>query len=87
MSESYESLGSSEEARFTAKLEAVCLTLEDDPNSKESGRIFETNMASWPPLDYGHIFGYSIITRPGLYTLEQLLYWRYAPMLEVRYAF
>ena len=43
MSEYYESLGSSEKARYIAKLEAVGLTLEDNSNSKESGRIFETN--------------------------------------------
>ena len=35
----YECLCSSEKARYIAKLEAVGLTLEDDPNSKESGRI------------------------------------------------
>ena len=67
------SLGSSEKARYIAKLEAVDLTLEDNPNSKWSGRILETNMASWPSVDYGHIFGY-FITRPGLYSLEQLLF-------------
>ena len=46
MSECYKSLGSSEGARYIAKLEAVGLTLEDNPNSKESGRIIETNMTS-----------------------------------------
>ena len=60
MSEYYESLGSNEKARYIAKLEAVGLTLGNDPYSKESGRKFETNMASWPPLEYGYIFGYFI---------------------------
>ena len=77
MSEYYESLGSSEKARYIAKLEAVALTLEDDPNSKESGRIFETNMTSWPPLHYGHIFGYSDHS-------PRFVYPRAAPILEVR---
>ena len=47
----YESLGSSEKARYMyiAEPGAVAFPLEDDPNSKESGRIFETNMTSWPP--------------------------------------
>ena len=86
MREYYESLDSTEKARYIAKLEAVGLTLEDDPNAKESGIIFETNMTSWPPLDYGHILA-TLITRPGLCTLEQLLSWRYAPILEVCFAF
>ena len=75
MSESYKSLGSSEKARYIAKLEAVGLTLEDDPYAKESGGKFDTDMTSWPPLEYGHIFAY-FITRPGVYTLEQLLSWK-----------
>ena len=49
------SLGSSEKARYIAKLEAVGLTLEDDPYSKESRRNFKTNMTHWPPLEYNHI--------------------------------
>ena len=74
MSEYYESMGSSEDARYTAKLEAVGLTLEDDLHSKESGRIFESNMTSWPPLDYyTALFLSTLITRPDLYSLEQLL--------------
>ena len=35
MSEYYESLGSSEKDRYIAKLEAVTLTLEHHPNSKQ----------------------------------------------------
>ena len=91
MSEYYESLGSSEKARYIAKLETVSLILEDDPCSKESGRNFETIMTSWPPLQYGLIFGY-FITRPGLYALEQLLSWKqpygynYFQSSYVRYA-
>ena len=53
----YESLGSSENARYIAKLQAVGLTLEVDPYSKENGRNFETNMTIWPPLEYSHNFG------------------------------
>ena len=79
-SEHYDSLGSSEKARYIAKLEAVGLTLEDDPYSKQSRRNFEANMTSWPPLEYDHIFGYYMyISYPGLYTLEQLLSWKQLP--------
>ena len=46
MSEYYESLGSSEKAGNIAKLEAVGLTLEDDSNTKESERSFNTNRTS-----------------------------------------
>ena len=62
LGEYYESLGNSEEARYIVKLEAVGLTPEDDQNSKESGRIIETNMKSWPPINYSHSFGYSFIS-------------------------
>ena len=69
MSQYSESLGSIEKARCIAKLQAVSLTLELDPYSKQSGRNFETNMTIWPPLEYSHIFGY-FITYLGFYTLE-----------------
>ena len=81
MNKYYESLGSSEKDRYIANLEAVGLILEDNPNSKESGRIFETNMTSWSPLDYGHILAL-LMTLPSLHTLEQLLSWRYATPFE-----
>ena len=60
MSQYYESLGSKEKVRYMNKLDAVVLTVEDDPYSKESGRNVETNMTSWPPLQYRHIFAYFI---------------------------
>ena len=44
MSQSSESLGSIEKARYITKLQAVGLTVEVNPYSKESGRNFETNM-------------------------------------------
>ena len=75
MSECYESSGSSEKARYIVKLEAVSLTLEDDPYSKESGRNFEKNMTSWLPHEYGHIFGY-------FYHSPRFAYSRTAPILK-----
>ena len=75
MSRYSESLGNIEKARYIAKLQAVGLTLEVDPYSKESGINFETNLSIWPPLEYSHIFGYFVIYS-GLYIVEQLLSWK-----------
>ena len=81
MSKYYESLGSSKKARlYTAKLQAVGLILEGDTNPKESGRIFETSITSWPPLNYGHIFSYSC-------HFPRFAYSQTAPILEVYFAF
>ena len=44
MSQYSESLESNEKARYIAKMQAVGLTLEVDPYSKQSGRNFDTNM-------------------------------------------
>ena len=46
MREYYESLSSGEKTKYIAKQQAVGLILEDDPSSKESRRLFETNMTS-----------------------------------------
>ena len=76
MSQYSEYLGSSEKAKYIAKLQAVGLTLEVDPYSKESGRNFETNMSiGLLSSTVVSVFGY-FITYPGLYTLEQLLSWK-----------
>ena len=75
MSKYYEFLGSIDKARYRPKLQAVGLTREVNPYSKESGRNFETNMTIWPLLEYSPIFGY-FITYPGFDTLEQLLSWK-----------
>ena len=73
MSDYYESLGSSEKARYIAKKEEVSLTLEDDPYSKESGGNFKTNMSSWSPHKYGHVF--------CLYHSPRSVYSQTAPVL------
>ena len=56
MSEYFESLDSSEKARYVARLEVVGLTLEDDSYAKESATKFATYMTGWPPVEYRHIF-------------------------------
>ena len=53
MSEYFESLGSSEKARYVAKLEGVGLTLEEVPYRyvKESATKFATDMTGRPPVE------------------------------------
>ena len=75
MSEYYERLDSEAKARYKKKLELAGLALEDDPYAPVNQEKFKDDMAAWPPLEYGHIFGY-FIRRPGLYTQEQLLSWK-----------
>ena len=70
MSEYFKSLEDEAMERYRAKLAKVGISLEDDPYVSNDN--FVTDMVSWPSIEYGHIFSY-LITRPGLYTLEQLL--------------
>ena len=60
------------------KQEKLCLLgfrESDDPYSESNMAKFTDNMTLWPAVEYGHIFGY-FITRPGLYTQEELLAWK-----------
>ena len=43
-----------------------------DPYSESNAVKFTDNLTLWPRVEYGHIFGY-FVTRPGLYTQDQLL--------------
>ena len=65
-------LDSLTQARYRKKLEAVGLSLSDDPYSVDDR--FRSDMIRWPKIVYGHIFAY-FITRPGTYTQEKLLSW------------
>ena len=51
----------------------VTLRVGDDPYKPNSS--FQSSLVGWPNIEYGHIFSY-LITRPGVYTLEQLLLWK-----------
>lgn len=73
MSEYFDSLGKEEKARYKAKLAKVGIAIEDDPYKFHDS--FKSDMAGWPDIQYGHIFSY-LITRPGVYTLEELLSWK-----------
>ena len=62
-------------ARYLEKLHLLGLEECNDPYSESNSSKFVDNMTLWPPLEYGHIFGY-FVTRPDLYTQEQLLAWK-----------
>ena len=66
MNQYYESLGSTEKARYIAKLQAVGLTQEVDPYNKERRRNFETNMTIWPPPECSHILATLSLTQVGI---------------------
>ena len=61
--------------RYKEKLEAVGLSVNDDPYLPCHSEKFCSDMSQWPKIEYGHIFAY-FISRPGTYTQEQLLSWK-----------
>lgn len=73
MSEYFQCLSGDEKARYEAKLEKVGVVIGEDPYLPNAS--FSSDMVEWPCVEYGHIFSY-LITRPGVYTLEQLLSWK-----------
>ena len=70
MSSYFTSLDFQAKERYREKLEAVGLSLKDDPYN-DDGR-FRSDTIRWPKIEYGHVFAY-FITRPGTYTQEELL--------------
>lgn len=72
MSEYYKCLPPVAKRRYLSKLETLSLKEEDDPFASSK---FIDDLTLWPPLEYGHIFGY-FIQRPGVYTQQQLLQWK-----------
>ena len=73
MSSYFSDLEGNERVRYLAKLSKVGIELSDDPYIKSNS--YKSDMTDWPNIEYGHIFGY-FITRPGVYTLEELLSWK-----------
>ena len=61
--------------RYVAKLATMGLAEREGPYSNISRFIDDMIMTSWPPVEYGHIYGY-FIQRPGVYTHQQLLQWK-----------
>ena len=74
MSDHYLSLKETAKSRYRLKLQLLGISLENDPYISGNAN-FQDNMTAWPPVEYGHIFGY-FIRRPGVYTQEQLLSWK-----------
>ena len=60
MSNSYiDSLDWQARKRYREKLEAVGLSLEDEPYSANDR--FRSDMTLWPRIEYGYIFAYFIV--------------------------
>ena len=75
MSEYYQLLRGSVKERYVENLRLLEFIESDDPYSESNAVKFTDNLTMWPRVEYGHIFGY-FVTRPGLYTPEQLLVWK-----------
>ena len=75
MSEYFKRLQDRARVRYIEKLRLIGLGQSDDPYSESNSSKFVEDLTLWPAVEYGHIFGY-FVTRPGLYTQEQLLAWK-----------
>ena len=75
MASYFEGLNAKGKEHYKAKLEAVSLTISEDPYLRCNAARFFSDMSQWPKIEYGHIFTY-FISRPGTYTQEQLLSWK-----------
>ena len=71
----YESLEAKAKQRYREKLPCVGLSIQDDPYFPINNGRFVNDIATWPRIEFGHIFGY-FKTRPGVYTQQQLLSWK-----------
>ena len=71
----FESLKEKAKERYREKLSCVGLSIQDDPYLPANNARFVNDMATWPRIEFGHIFRY-FISRPGVYTQEQLLSWK-----------
>ena len=71
----YSALDASAKRRYEEKLSLVGLSIQDDPYSSEKKHRFTDGLATWPQIEFGHTFTY-FVSRPGVYTQEQLLSWK-----------
>ena len=74
-SDYFRSLEAPAKRRYVEKLSTVGFSLEDDPYLPKNEVRFSDDMTTWPKIEFGNIFTY-FISRPGLYTQEQLLSWK-----------
>ena len=75
MSTYFSSLDPVARERYTKRLDVLGLKEEDDPYAERNSHKFKDDLASWPPIEYGHIFCY-FVQRPGLYTQQELMQWK-----------
>ena len=54
---------------------SVGLSIENDPFLPKNDSRFDDSLRNWPRTEFGHIFTY-FVSRPGIYTQEQLLSWK-----------
>ena len=70
MSTCLSSLDPGARERYTKRLDVLGLKEEDDPYAEHNSHKFKDDLASWPPIEYGHILCY-FVQRPGLYTQQE----------------
>ena len=75
MSEYLRNLQAPAKTRYLRKLSLLRLDDTDDPYCDVIASKFSDDMTLRPPVEFGNIFGY-FVSRPGLYTQEQLLAWK-----------
>ena len=56
----FESLDAKAKERYREKLSCVGLSIQDDPYLLTNHGRFVNNMATWPRIEFGHIFAYFI---------------------------
>ena len=75
MSEYLRNLQAPAKTRCLQKLSFLGLDDTDDSYCDVIASKFRDDMTLRPPVEFGNIFGY-FVSRPGLYTQEQLLAWK-----------
>ena len=56
----FESLDAKAKERYREKLSCVGLSIQDDPYLPTNDARFVNDMATWPRIEFGHIFAYFI---------------------------
>ncbi len=75
MSEYSSSLDPVARGRYLKRLEVLGLKENDDTYTEENSGRFIDDIASWPPIEYGHIFCY-FVERSGVYRRQELMQWK-----------
>ncbi len=73
MSEYLSSLDPVARGRYLKRLEVLGLKENDDPYTEENSGRFIDDIASWPPIEYGHIF-FNFVERSGVSKKPSAIY-------------